>query len=407
MDNRFKSNTTDKDKGVKLVLFLITPVLSLIYSLRSLEKRSSIIYVFLFCILLGLAFTVSDVRTFGSSDGVSYRALFEDYVNVSSADYMAQAAEYFSFSNDIKDFYADTIAFLVSRLTSNYHVFFFVIAVVFAFFQLKSLVFLTRSKNYIGDTVCLLLVFLFTYVSIKNINGLRFWTAYWMACFAILNFFLNKKYRALLLLAALPFVHGSYVVLWIIVVLYLTTNRFEKVWSVLLIVSLFVGNMSLALVQDSASYLPLFLSRYVDSYASSEAVASVGSGASGFYMLDRIFPVIVNIYLFIMLWLVIKERDTITSLRIRNLLVFTIILVSFSNFMMPVPSLGGRFMILSYPFIAYLWLEVIGTTKYKTYIYFMPLVFFMAIYHLIQAYWENVDKFFYISSPIIDLIRFL
>ncbi len=108
-----------------------------------------------------------------------------------------------------------------------------------------------------------------------------------------------------------------------------------------------------------------------------------------------------------MLLLINRERSKIIEPSTKRLLAFTVIVVSFANFVMPIPSLGKRFMILSYPLIAYLWLDVFGTHRYKNYLYMIPIVFFMSIYHLIEAYVQNVDVMFYISSPIIDLVRFL
>lgn len=404
---RQNNYTTDNDNGMKFVLFLISPLLSLLYSIKSLEKRSSIIYVFLFCIFFGLAFTVSNIRVEGSPDGVSYRALFEDYSSVGYDEFMYHVEEYFSFDSKIKDLYADTVAFLVSRFTSNYHIFFLVIATVFAFFQLKTLFFLTRHRNYVFGGVCFLLVFLFTFVQIKNINGLRFWTSYWIALYALFSLLLTRRKKFLLLIASLPLFHGSFVVVWILMALYYITGKYEKIWFVLLIISSFVGNVSLALVRETVTYLPSFLAGFVDYYAAEEVVHKVGAKGSGFYMLDKIFPIMVGIYLFVMLLIINSKKNNIKDKQVKSLLELTIIIVSFSNFMMPVPSVGGRFIVMSYPFLAYLWLDIIGPNRYKKFIHFMPFVFIMTIYHMFQSYWENVDRLFYISSPIIDLFRFL
>ena len=208
-------------------------------------------------------------------------------------------------------------------------------------------------------------------------------------------------------IATLPFFHASFVVVWILVALYYATGSFGRIWTFLLILSLFFGNLSLSLLQENASYLPEFLTRFVDYYASDEIVARVNAAGSGFYLMDRIFPVLLNIYLNIMLLLINRERSKIIEPSTKRLLAFTVIVVSFANFVMPIPSLGKRFMVLSYPLIAYLWLDVFGTHRYKNYLYMIPIVFFMSIYHLIEAYVQNVDVMFYISSPIIDLVRFL
>ena len=183
MERNIKVVDNEKSKGLKFILFLISPLLSLIYSLNSLNSKSSRVVIFLFCLFFGLAFTVTDIRTEGSPDGITYRSQFQDYHGISKEAYQQTAQEYFTFSGVVKDFYADTMAYVVSRFTDNYHIFFMVIAMVFAFFQIKTLKYLTDNNNFVAGVTCLLLVFLFTFVSIKNINGLRFWTAYWIACY--------------------------------------------------------------------------------------------------------------------------------------------------------------------------------------------------------------------------------
>lgn len=393
--------------GNKVVLFLISPLLSLIYSLQSLDSKSSRVVIFLFCIFFGLAFTVSDIRTDGSPDGITYRLLFQDYSNISTKEYMQSVQEFFTFSGTVKDIYADTLAYLVSRITYNYHIFFMVIAAIFSLFQLKCLQYFTSNRNYFPCVACYLLVFLFTFVSIKNINGLRFWTAYWITLYILFKLILDNKHIYVIGIALLPLVHGSYIVIWLLFSLYYLTSKYRRIWSILLVLSLLFGNLSLSLIQDNTTYIPIFLSRYVDYYASDEIVARINAAGSGFYLLDRIFPVVVNIYLNIMLFMINRERKHIEQLETNHLLSFTIIIVSFANFVMPVPSLGKRFMILSYPLIAYLWLDLFGLYYYRRFLYLLPVVFFMSIYHLFESYVNNVDLLFYISSPIVDLIRFI
>lgn len=404
---RYCYNSSNEQVVYKWILFIISPLLGLVYSIRNLNTKSSRVIFSLFCLFFGLAFTVSDVRTEGSPDGVSYRLLFESYVGLGEVQYVWKVQDFLTFSGSVKDIYVDTVAYVVSRFTDNYHIFFMVIAIVFACFQLKTLKYQTKSKNYSYNIVCLFLLFLFTFVSIKNINGLRFWTAYWVTCLCLFKLILDKKYHYFILIALLPTIHASYVTVWILLGIYYLSARFSRLWTILLILSLFLGNLSLSLIQENAYYAPDFLSRFVDYYASEKTVEKINAVGSGFYMLDRIFPIIVNVYLNIMLLMINRSRDKIKQYSTKNLLAFTVIVVSFSNFVMPIPSLGKRFMILSYPLIAYLWLNVFGVYKYKRYVYLMPIVFFMSIYHLLESYISNVDPLFYITSPIIDFFLYI
>ena len=65
------------------------------------------------------------------------------------------------------------------------------------------------------------------------------------------------------------------------------------------------------------------------------------------------------------------------------------------------------YIILSYPFIAYIWLVAFGTHKYKKVIYFLPLVFLADIYRML-ALCKMVSGFsFYVSSPFYLIYKYL
>src|SRR5690554_2635355 len=115
------------DKAVKVVLFLISPFFSLLYSLRTLKTKSSYVVFFLFAVFFGLAFTTQPHHTM---DSVRYIEKFNGYIFYSLNDFLYEFQNFLTFSEGDKDFYFNTVAFIVSRFTDNYHVLFAVFAAV-------------------------------------------------------------------------------------------------------------------------------------------------------------------------------------------------------------------------------------------------------------------------------------
>src|SRR5690606_20800874 len=91
----------------------------------------------------------------------------------------------------------------------------------------------------------------------------------------------------------------------------------------------------------------------------------------------------------------------------KNLFSFLLVWMTFVNFTMPIPSLGGRFMLLSYPIIAYIWLVNFKDVKYKKVLYVMPFVFLMSFYGQLRLYSLILEPIFYFSSPFYLIYKYL
>lgn len=112
----------DTDKAIKVILFIISPFIAFLYSLRTIKTKSSYTVFFLFCVFFGLSFSVSLGKSEENrADGASYREKFELYKYVSDSEFYKRFNEYLSFEEGAKDYYFDTVAFYVSRVTDNYH----------------------------------------------------------------------------------------------------------------------------------------------------------------------------------------------------------------------------------------------------------------------------------------------
>src|SRR5690606_889818 len=103
----------------------------------------------------GMAFSVPSGRTDDfTGDGAVYRELFDQYKYVSHSDFIEGWREFLTFDEGKKDYYFETVAFYISLITNNYHAMFMVIAIVFAFFALKSFRFLISEPNFTISVAC-------------------------------------------------------------------------------------------------------------------------------------------------------------------------------------------------------------------------------------------------------------
>lgn len=402
-----KENKTDK--ALKITLFLVSPFIAFLYSLRSIKTKSSYIVFFLFCLFFGMAFTVESGKTDDNSiDGTSYREKFESYRTVGEQEYYDRFKEYLTFEEGARDYYFDTVAFYVSRVTGNYHVMFLVFAFVFAYFGLKSLKFLTAEDKFNASLSCLILVYLFMINQIFNINGVRFWTAAWVGVYCIFQIFRNDNKRYFLLALLTPFFHGSFWIFLLVIVGAYFSRKNYKIWIPLFFISFLVSNVSIYLIQGIIDSLPPFLARMAQSYTNPEYIEERSAKGTGFYWVADVFDFLVRFYMNYLVFLFIKNAKTIsTNPKTQTLFSFILIWMTFVNFTMAIPSLGGRYMLLAYPIIAYIWLVNFKGVKYRNVLYAMPFVFLFSFFGQLKLYNLVIDPFFYFSSPLYLIYKYL
>jgi hypothetical protein len=397
------------DIGLKIILFLISPFLSFFYSLKTLKARSSYVIFFLVALFFGMALTFPKGQLIGSTfDGSYYRESFEQYKTESYYNYLDGLRKFFTFNKGKQDYYFETVAFFVSRITNNYHVMFLTFAFVFAFFSLKTFKFLTSENNFTSSLSCFILAYLFMTNQIFNINGVRFWTAAWIGVYCIFQIFRNGNIGYFLLAFCTPFVHGSFWVFIAVLLLAYFLRRFEKIWIVLFFISFLVSSISVEIITDASSYLPPFLQNLIHSYSSKEAIAKFNQPGEGFSWVAMVFNFLVRLYINLMVYLFIKNSDKIkANSKSKDMYTFLLVYITFVNFAMPIPSLGVRYMVLAYPIIAYIWLVNFKGRQYKQVLYVMPVVFWFAIYTQINHYLNVLQFDFYVSNPFFLFYKYL
>ncbi len=395
---------------IKLLLFAIWPFGAFLHSLRSPQLRSSRIIFYLWFVVFGLCFLPIEEN----ADSYQYAQKFEMSKNMSFYTYQRDLGSFFSgsYNSDIKDIYVLTAYYLVGNLTDNVHVLFMVFAMVFAFFYVKSMKYALSSDGKARNNLIFFILFGWFCISnpIFNINGVRFWTAAWMGVYIMFRFLIHKDYKILLLLPLLYFVHSAFIVFIAIVFVYLFVGRFHKAWNVIFVISLFFSGLSfLPMVSNFImDYLPHNLQFMLQYYSSEEYISNKIERMETLSALAQFFlnlPKIVR-NLIVVIFL-LNRRKIEKNESLSRVLEFTIVLLSLSNIISTIPSVG-RFLNMVIPFLVYILISNYHfSMKYKWVIYSVPVMYFYPLYlWLLNMMWATSLSFYFTPLPI-HIIRYL
>jgi len=396
-----------KDAVIKFGLFAFNPIIGFGISLLHIKSNSSYLIFFLFSFIFGISFTVPSDRTIGyTGDGVAYRIKFNRISNYDTNEFQYLVDDYVEFDKGEKDIYAIATTFMVSRVTSNYHWLFGVYAIVFAFFMLKSLRFLTEQKEFTNSLFCFLLAIMFIMSNpIFNINGVRFWTAAWIGVYCLFQIFRNNDKRYIVLACLTPLVHVSFIVYLVVILIALLTKKSNQLWIVLFILSFFVSEVSFFFLESVETYLPEFISRTIRIYTDPEIIATRQESEVWYQFIFSWPPkFIVNI----MILFFYKNRKLIEHFpKSYNLYLFLLVWMAFVNFTMLIPSLGGRFFQLALPFIAYIWLTVFNQRQYLRWISIFLICFAPSYLYIINLIFKVTEMEFYVTNPFYLIYKYL
>ena len=401
---------------LKFTAFLINPLLAFMLSIIRLKTKSSFIILFLVFISFGMSLTISPIRTDTNNfDAIAYRNDFEAYRNVTVDIYKSDLIDYLSFEGKT-DFYGDTVYFIVSRFSGNYHLMFFFVSIVFSIFLLKSLEIFVLEGNYSNNLFCAILLYAFLVNQILNINAFRFFTAAWIAVYAILKVYVYRRNKYVLLILLTPFFHGAFWILPVLLFVNLILGRQVKLLAIFFVASFFFAELSVEVFKNSLDFLPLSLGDRLQVYLDESYMEQINEGGNGLIWIKRMIEMLSRVYINLLLFVfVLKYKEKIEAGQCRRLFSFLLVLMIFVNFTMIIPSVGSRFLLLALPFIAYISLVCFVSRKYKFLFYglgciwliHLCLPFSIYLFPCIKYYtvlWENT---FFFNSPLVSFVKYI
>ena len=275
-----------------------------------------------------------------------------------------------------------------------------------AVFQLLSLQFLVKEDAFKGTFICLLIAYFFMRGNgIFNINTCRFWTASWIAIYCNFQLFRNGNKKYVFLALITPFIHISYWFYLILLLLVLFTGRFLRFWKIALFISFAASSIAVQFVSDLSVYLPANLQGMVEMYTN-----DIDNRSNLYQVLRRVFNVIEHGFLVYVMYLFMRSESAILeNPKAKGVYEFLLVWLSIMFFVMPVPSLGHRYILLAMPMIAYLWLVTFEANGlYRNVIKLFPLFFIFSIYEEISVYvFWSVAPEFWLTSPLYLAYKYL
>lgn len=380
----YNNNITDSsisDIRNYFILFILWPFLSFLVALANFSRKEARTVIYIFLIYYGLSFV-------NANDGVdAYR-----YALSLKANSLLPFSDFFRivgglYSDTTVDIVEPLISFIVSRFTSDHGLYFGVWASIFGYFYLKSieLIFDRYIVKQNWNTVLLIGFFIMT-IPITKISGVRMWTAAWIFFYGAIRVITEKDPRYLLITFSAAFVHWSFMSANAILVIYYLVGNRNIIYIPLAVSSFVLPHLMAPVFRVLALRLGGGVQQRYAGYSSEGYILAVQEGVAQSAWFMRITNDMVFYYLLIAVAIIqIRHWSIMQEKHEQNLFSFLLLFLAFVNFGMPIPSFGGRFMILFFLFAtAYLIMYFSKLPGNKIYFLILLGLFPMMLYSLIN-----------------------
>ena len=401
----YKYSSLEEDK-IKLILSFLYPFGAYIYAFKNIGSKTSLIVLYIFYLFYGWTFTPKNV----AADSYRYAEDFYNAQTQYSRDGIRGIIEEWRNEDEVvdseteRDLFVPITNYCLSKVTDNVHILFLFYAALFGGFMVLSLRYVVTQPTFKNDIAGLVLVFIFLFSNpIFNINGIRFFLAGWIATYAVFKIFKEKKYIYLLLLFSTYFVHVAYSIYIVLALSAFVVSHFRvvvKCLPALFFVSFFISSFAAELINSFESYFPPIIQRMISSYLDEHYVAERANMIAGY---ARVLNSLPRILWNVMLVLIILNKHK--ELCSNKIYVITLILFSFSNFMIAVPSVGVRFIQLCVPFVVYLWIQTMTDTKWHEYIKYVPVLYAYKLLYWFRSTVSISDPFLYLTNSVHLIIK--
>ena len=230
-----------------LIFFFISPILGLIYGLRTRRSDAIRWSIFVFVFIYGSLLHPSHM-----GDGAShYNNMLAHYPNLSFSQFWNELIDILSFNpsygtND--DPYIHILTYFVAAVLNSPNLLFVGVALVFAYFYSGAIVFLMsyvnwKSKNNKFYFTFFLILLLF-WQNPGNMQSIRLGTAIWIVIYGIIGYHKTKKIKYAFLIFLSPFFHFAFLLLVLPFCLVLFSGyRNPRIYFIIFLISVFSVNI--------------------------------------------------------------------------------------------------------------------------------------------------------------------
>ena len=230
--------------GYLILASLVAPILLLISAWRTNSERYRHWLLTAFVTMYGATIAIRYDPSGEGGDGVRHLLLvYEHYVGMSFFTFLSDLWAVLSLqvASDpaIRDVYKHLVSYFVGAVLGQPQLFFTVIAFVYGYFFIGSLLEISRHLQWqkLNYIILGFAVLLFILKNIEGINTIRTWTGLWILVYACLKYYDSKKRRYLFLMFAPPLVHFGYFVMILPALTVLIFGTHARLYAILFLAS--------------------------------------------------------------------------------------------------------------------------------------------------------------------------
>lgn len=362
-----------KIAGLQIPLFLLLPWAGFLLALSNIKSKASAFVYIAFAMVFGYAISFSNT----SADSYRYALVFGLFDN--TLDYNTIIRLYQD--GELRDLYRLLLFYFTSIFSNNPKVMYAFAGLVYGIFSYLNLrVFVkVRGDNWDKCVFVLALVF-FTYCSLANINGFRFWTGAMVLFCSTYNFIVQKKKAWIIGIIVTPLFHYGFMLLVPILLLYrfihpvlYNSKRVNRILLCLFILTFFASwildtnSINLSFLTQNDILAGAVGDRI--NYLNTDDIAILVSNrrnTSLFLGVQQYFDYAIKIYVFITVLFLYKllKRITGNNINCTNLFAFVLAFYSFAFIATSFPS-GSRFLYIAHLFFILLLCRFYGIYKRK------------------------------------------
>lgn len=367
-----------KELVIKLVLFVLCPFAAFLGSLLRPTSKSSFVIYFLFGILFCWHMDPAGLTEYDDYMGIRDEFLAYKY---SMADFLEKFVGYITLQGKERDLYSVFLNAFTRIFSSNFHLYFAIASIPYLIFSLASVRKLTESEEFPRCGIYALLIILLFVIprDIVTVQNPRYTTAVWISMWGFLNYFdrskSNWKWYAIPIILSVVLHTGllpMVLVFLMAIIVPLPVKKIELIFFVSIPFSFFSYELFASI---NYSFLPSFLSHWVQSYLSDEMYAKLilNKGRSGFFWVTQLFSYISYVAYFLIPIMMMKYKEQILeNSEIGKLYPFYILLFSVTNFIRMLPTIGVRYFLTIQIMSVYMFFKVFYPMKKN---YFWVLLF--------------------------------
>lgn len=356
-------------------VFLFSPLLALILSIKNYKEVWAKNIVLLFSAFYGFMFVIGN----SGSDINRYKASFEKQI-----DLKISLFEYIKllFKEDNLDFLQPLLSYIVSNFTSDFRIFLLLIGLIFGFFLSRNIWYiLSAGKNKPRwFSVLFILVFSFIY-AIWDINVMRFTLAAHIFFYGVFNVIIRKKKWGYFFALISIFMHFSFIMTLVLFIIYkLIGTNFIKIYFIFFLFSFFTSELNFTVIKEQSSILPQNYIEKTDEYLNEdykekrEELSSSKNFRGKYYQSSLKWAVGI-----LLTFVYFKTNKQTNKYAVKDLLGFCLLFLGVFNILSNIPSMN-RFQFLSYLFafaLFYIYFNKLAQKNEITIVYLvLPLILF-------------------------------